>query len=487
MNHDSSNPMQTDVFPKSMQYCTRHHDTLVPNLATADPGQLLLYFQIQKRGKLVVYWTHRILACLKLTSRCMGRNKAFYAILVLLTLCVIIGLALFSRANSSFASREQRPNAEISEKFTNTDVPNPSSATREQRPNAEISEFTNTDAPNPSSATREQRPKAEISENCGNRFANPLKPVDPNYKKHVKYKFVTNDRCYPGSKSLYWNVDKKVVVRSVFPEGRNWNGHSSSYVFMIEADRLMLSKGSFTKCQVGDQNTTDVDYFVPENVLQNDGWCPLTHLQAVVHCYLPLNSSNNSRSFLHYRMGPDSPTVVAESERPLWIPPPRVKSTSAEKITIASCIATQYGQPPFLGEWVRYQKTIGVDHIHMVAEPSIRESGALNDPSVKKAMEEGFLSIDVWFKWFSAAQIYDHSQLLAYQDCLHRFQGTYDYLFPHDADDFFVPMESDHRQLPYYVSRYCEGAGTCQPNVPYLWGVGPSGRRWKHDGRAGVI
>ena len=302
----------------------------------------------------------------------------------------------------------------------------------------------------------------DVSENCGNKFHNPLKPIDPNYKKHVKYKFVNNDLCYPNAeKTFYWNVDKKVVVRSVFPERRNWNGHPTSYVFMIEADRLMLTNGSFVKCQVGDQSTTDMDYFIPENVLQNDAWCHLTHLQAVVHCFLPLHSTNNSRSFLSYRMGPDSPIVVAESERTLWIPPPRVNSSSIEKITIASCIATQYGQPPFLGEWVRYQKTIGIDHIHMVAEPSVRESGALDDPSVRKAMEEGFLSVDIWFKWFSAAQIFDHAQLLAYQDCLYRFQGTYDYLFPHDADDFFVPLVSDHRKLPYYVANYCKGAGTC--------------------------
>ena len=307
-----------------------------------------------------------------------------------------------------------------------------------------------------------QRPKASVSEDCKDKFHQPLKPIDPDYKKHVKYKFVYNDLCSPqAAKTWYWNVDKNVVVRSVFPEGRIWNGHPTSYVFMIEIDRQILTNGSFVKCQVGNTSTSDLDYFIPEYVILSDGWCRLTHLQVVVHCYLPLLSTNNSRAFLFYRTSLNSTTMVAESERPLRIPTPRIKSSSVEKITIVSCIATQYGQPPFLAEWVRYQKTIGIDHIHMVAEPSVHESGALDDPTVKKAIEEGFLSVDIWYKWFSAAQIFDHSQILAYNDCLYRFQGTYDYVFPHDADDFFVPLVPDHRQLPYYVTKYCKKAGTC--------------------------
>ena len=268
-------------------------------------------------------------------------------------------------------------------------------------------------------------------------------------------------KCPKATAADLWNTDKGVVVRSVYPHSRAWDGHPSSYIFMAEVDNKILSRGSFVKCEVGQQNSTSLDYIVPHLATEANGWCRnrLTHQTVMVRCYLPLDSKNGSQARLFYKTNPQSPIKVAESEKPLRIPDPPVSSESHP--TIVSCIAVQYGQPPFLAEWVRYQRSIGVSHIQMIAEPSILQSGALNHSSVKKALEEGFLSVDIWPKWFSASQIYDHSQLLAYDDCLYRFQGTYDFLFPHDADDFFVPVQSDQRKLQYYINKYCSNAGSC--------------------------
>ena len=63
---------------------------------------------------------------------------------------------------------------------------------------------------------------------------------------------------------------------------------------MIEIDRQILTNGSFVKCQVGDLSTADMDYFIPENVIGNDGWCRLTNLQVVVHALLPPSGSHYS-------------------------------------------------------------------------------------------------------------------------------------------------------------------------------------------------
>lgn len=308
------------------------------------------------------------------------------------------------------------------------------------------------------------RGNATVSETCESWRARH--PINPQYKDHVKYSLGDNPCrcCQPKTDQDFWNVEKRVVVRSVFPERRVWNGHPSSYVFMVEIERMILSRGSLVMCQVGNQSTATLDHMVPQLALEYvDHHCPqLTHATIVVHCYLPLESANGSRAFLFYRVNPQLPIIAAESEEPLRIPGPPVSSSNPENVTIVSCIAVQYGQPPFLGEWVRYQKTIGISHIQMIAEPSILDSGALNCPSVRKAMLDGFLSVDIWHKWFSAAQIYDHSQLLAYEDCLYRFQGTYDYLFLNDADDFFVPLQSDHRHISYYIKKYCAHAGTCE-------------------------
>ena len=312
-------------------------------------------------------------------------------------------------------------------------------------------------------STRAPISRSSIVEgNCKDKRA-PLHQPDPKYNQTIKYKAPRNDYCPPLFPENTWNDDKKVVVRSVYLDKREWNGHSTSYVFMVEIDRQVLSQNPFVRCQVGNQISNTIDYMVPQLAIQLvTEWCPkITHQTIVVHCYLPAGSAAGSKAVLFYKVDQQSPVVAAESEKPLVIPAPPVPRPSPDKPTIVSCLAVQYGQPPFLGEWVRYQKTIGISHIQMIAEPSINDSGALKDPSVKKAIDEGFLAVDIWHKWFSPAQIYDHSQLLAYEDCLYRFQGTYDYLFPHDADDFFVPVISDQRQLPYYINKHCSKAGTC--------------------------
>ena len=291
----------------------------------------------------------------------------------------------------------------------------------------------------------------------------PLHEINPNYSEKIKYKIVQNVNCPPLTSENRWSEDKKVVVRSVYLDNRGRNGHPTSYVFMVEIDMQVLSRGSLVKCQVGNQTSTTLDYWEVGLAAAIRSWCPkLTHQTIVVHCYQPPVSEAGSRAFLFYKADQQSPIESCESEKPLAIPGSPVPRISLDKPTIVSCIATQYNQPPFLSEWVRYQKTIGVNHIQMIAEPSIHTSGALKDPWVKKAIDEGFLVVDTWHKWFSAAQIYDHSQQLAYEDCLYRFQGTYDYLFPHDADDFLVPVISDQRQLPYYVNKHCSNAGSCE-------------------------
>ena len=100
-----------------------------------------------------------------------------------------------------------------------------------------------------------------------------------------------------------------------------------------------------------------------------------------------------------------------------------------------------------------------VCHVHVIADQSFVESGALNTSVVKRALETGFLSIAIWPRRFTSWQVFYREQLLAYQDCVHRFQGLYDYVFPHDADDFFVPLIPGAK-LDYYVNKYCTN-GTC--------------------------
>ena len=43
--------------------------------------------------------------------------------------------------------------------------------------------------------------------------------------------------------------------------------------------------------------------------------------------------------------------------------------------------------------------------------------------------------------------VYGHSQMLAHENCIYRFQGMYDYAFFVDSDDHFIPLAPNKRNL----------------------------------------
>ncbi len=121
-------------------------------------------------------------------------------------------------------------------------------------------------------------------------------------------------------------------------------------------------------------------------------------------------------------------------------------------------MAVAYGQPRYLWHWLQYQKAIGIEHVHIIAENNFND---FDKPYIKAALSSGFLTIDVWKVWLkSNREIHYHSQMLAYHDCLYRFQGTYDYMMMADQDDFFVPLQPNRTSLHWYIKQWCP-SGAC--------------------------
>ena len=69
------------------------------------------------------------------------------------------------------------------------------------------------------------------------------------------------------------------------------------------------------------------------------------------------------------------------------------------------CLAIVFVKPPWLNEWLQYQKTIGIDHIHMIADNSFVKAGGFRNKYLKQAIREGFISTDVWHMWLNDSQI----------------------------------------------------------------------------------
>ena len=258
----------------------------------------------------------------------------------------------------------------------------------------------------------------------------------------------------PNEVPRYSSTDKHVVLRSVYWDPRPFKSlRRGFWVFLAVAEKHIVSKNLVIGVQV-DNDTFHSSLDVRELELNAyfDLVCPnLTHKYIVVRCSAPFSYSPSHAALL-YKTEPNGVILSAVSENPptVNVMPQR----SNERKTIVSCLAPGYGNPRLLPHWIRYERTIGVSHIHVIADQSFVESGALNTSVVKRALETGFLSIAIWPRRFTGWQVFYREQLLAYQDCVHRFQGLYDYVFPHDADDFFVPLIPGAK-LDYYVNKYC--------------------------------
>jgi len=250
-----------------------------------------------------------------------------------------------------------------------------------------------------------------------------------------------------------------ITVRSVFLDTRLRNvDHKNASVFLIEVRKNIVRNSLIIGCKVGKHTTANFKVRQPE---QTRGNHRTTHDFLFIDCF-DLPAENGSTAFIIYKPSSNSVAVSTESERPLHIPAPHVPPRSGQNFTVATCLAVLFGpHPHFINEWLNYQRTIGIDHIHIIAEDSFENAGGFKNPYLKQGMDEGFVSVEVWTHWLKSNQIIYHSQVLAYQDCIYRFSGTYDYLLMVDSDDFFVPRVPGEPTIHYYINNWCQNSGTC--------------------------
>lgn len=117
---------------------------------------------------------------------------------------------------------------------------------------------------------------------------------------------------------------------------------------------------------------------------------------------------------------------------------------SRGKGSIVVC-ATLYGHPPRFDEWLKYQKTLGVDMVHLSVETSFYHEIY---PSLKEFLDSGFVKIEIW-KDIVGERLFYHGQ--NYQDCIFRHMGIG---LLCDYDDFFIPLVPTHKDIHYYLDKF---------------------------------
>ena len=269
---------------------------------------------------------------------------------------------------------------------------------------------------------------------------------------------------YDGASHNFSTQD--LIVRAAYFDDRPRGNHRNSTVILIEVRISILKQNLIIGCAVGEHAITNRDKFGVHK-LRLTRWVhshhpELSHDTVFVDCFdLPVQ--NGSRAFVLYKRSNDNTITCVESERPLMIPAPSRAPAKDHKFSVALCCAPVYGRPPLLTEWLRYQKTLAFDHVHLIAEDSFVKAGGLENKELKQGIQEGFVSVDVWKSWLKRRQVYYHSQVLAHEDCIYRLRGTYDYVMLLDADEFFIPRVVNKKGIHYYVKRCCSyrRCGSC--------------------------
>ena len=269
-------------------------------------------------------------------------------------------------------------------------------------------------------------------------------------------------------------ISDDVIVRSAYFDDRPRNGHDQVGVFLVAMKELIFDSNLLTGCGVGSEVSTNFkirsleeDRLMREWLYVHDGKPHFLYEEYIVECYdIPM--ANGSIAFVLFKIATNSPVYAAISEFPLIFPAPRVQPTGKYDFSVVTCTEAHNNKVTWLQEFIRYQNTIGVDHVHVnILDTFIKDGGLkalLEDPQVAKGVAEGYVTLTVWKDLVEKSNdIYSFAAILRKLDCVYRFRGTYDYAFLLDSDDFFNPVESGKSELKHYIQNWCHDrfAGSC--------------------------
>ena len=274
-------------------------------------------------------------------------------------------------------------------------------------------------------------------------------------------------------------LSNDALVRTVYFDDRYRNGHKNIAVFLVALREIIFTSNLVTGCGIGKELSTNFRVLELEESRITHDWLYIKekkphfpYEEYIIECYDLQHMTNSSEAFIVFQNAKNSPIYSAISEFPLMFPAPtRLPLTDPEEydFSVVTCTEAHNNKVTWLPQFVRYQKTIGVDHVHInILNTYIKDGGLkslLEDPHVSKGVAEGYVTIAVWKDILETSkQVYSYSAILRKLDCIYRFRGTYDYAFLLDADDFFNPVLQGRKHVKYYIQNWChndKSVGSC--------------------------
>ena len=305
-----------------------------------------------------------------------------------------------------------------------------------------------------------------------------LLKTDPIIKYHMKL----DTDCESDSESVTIQVPFRTAVankifhilpRAAFLDSRNQGHHSNTTVILAQMSKSILSlplcKSMVIACKIGDYVIKSLEVrSLRINIWLHKRFPNYTHEDVMIFCYNVPTSAvgelNNSVVSVVY-LNPEnmSEYIAVESEHSLFIPNERNSQSSTSVMTCT----TVFDTPPHFGAWIRYQKTLGVDMVHINAQESFLSSNPSNDSSFLESLQNGFVKLSVWKEYLPPGGSFYHSQALYYQYCLYRYLGVHDYCVCADTDDFLVSIDDKdfgvHKLVErlFHRRRFKHSVGSC--------------------------
>lgn len=268
--------------------------------------------------------------------------------------------------------------------------------------------------------------------------------------------------------SSYTN-NKDVIPRTVYYDRRFVDGIVQDVITILaEVDAKILKHNLLASCQLNDEYSAGIKV-IPDPIMK---WIQThkkgyTHFFTIIYCLgLQRNAviKGDGKVKVIYKSGSSGKYRSVDAENSLHIK--SGTSSHANKSNSLVVCATMYGHPTRFDEWLRYQKTIGVDMVHVSAQVSFFVSMELY-PFLTESLKNGFVKIEVWKQYLKENEIFYHSQSLVYQDCVMRYRHSFEYAMMIDYDDFFIPL-MDKKDIHYYLKHFFASSNTASIRLPWI-------------------
>ena len=250
-----------------------------------------------------------------------------------------------------------------------------------------------------------------------------------------------------------YTIDAEIIPRKVYYDNRTVGGKSRDVVCILaDISDYSFGKGIVTSCELNGHKSKRVNIYKDPGIAWVKRARPkITHYFAIVECYgLPHSAIfNGSIAYVVYKERKNKSLVRVKVEHPLLFnnldnnPTPMRGNNS---IVMCTCM---YNHPPRFNEWLIYQKTLGIDRVHLNVDKSFADNATIIYPFLAEGLKSGFVEMEVWSNPLETLHLYSHAVKI--EDCVMRYRGVFNYAFVLDSDEFINPLIPEQNNIHYYM------------------------------------